>query len=115
MITKFKIFESFNRLPRIGDYVIIDCEAFTGSDDKKLFELYSNNVGKIIGGNNDDNYYEVQWENVPDFGDIGYRKDYFGSVGRLKNAREYHISFFECWSEDKEELEAHLSAKKYNL
>lgn len=113
MITKFKLFENLSKLPKIGDYVIIDCESFTGSDDKELYDLYSNNVGKIIGGDSDENYYDVQWEKTPEL--KGSRINYFRKMGRLKNVRQYHISFFECWSDDKEELEAHLSAKKYNL
>jgi len=115
MITKFKLFENINRAPEIGDYVIIDCGSFSGPDDRQLYDLYCNNVGEIIGGNSDEGYYDVKWENVPEFDEIGYRKDYFKKRGPLKNARQYHISFFVCWSDDKEELEAYLSAKKYNL
>jgi hypothetical protein len=108
MITKFKLFENVSQPPKIGDYVIIDYTGFVqASGDKQLYDFYLNNVGKVIGGNNEDHQY--QWEKVPIFTDR-FRKDYFKN-----NIREYHGSWFMCWSDDKEELEAYLTAKKYNL
>ena len=99
MITRFKIFENVSQPPEIGDYVIIDCRGFEGPDEKELYDLYSNNVGKIISGNSEENRYEIQWEKVPDFSKDKFKKDYF-----KKNIREYHSSWLMYWSDNKEEI-----------
>ena len=89
MITKFKIYESLNRKLKIGDYVV------TGEE--------------IIGAY--DNTHILPYE-----------------IGQLTSIVSTHYWFnFKCgevclkperilyWSENKAELEAELSSKKFNL
>lgn len=127
MITKFRLFESINKLPEIGDYVAISADALIDlfdtnydskdskdlEDIKKLSDFYKNNVGKIISYTDDENYYNIQWEHTPKL--FGMQENWFKQVKKLKNSKKHHISWFLCWSDKREELEAYLSAKKYNL
>jgi hypothetical protein len=97
MITKFKIFESVNELPELGDYVIVDSKVGFGSED--LINFYKNNIGKIIK-KNANNWYDVKYEN------------------KLKLESGLHIveiSGLKYWSHNREELELILKKEKYNI
>jgi len=101
MITKFKIYESVYRLPKIGDYVLFnkDC-VFVYNDD--LNDGYY--IGQIKSLYVDGGYWLYDVDNIQK---------------QPKKTREYLITnkrFQECWySENKEELEIIKNAKKYNI
>lgn len=110
MITKFKIFEKLNELPKIGDYVLLNTEEY--EDSAKIWrEFISIQIGKIIkiktehGGISD--IYEIKFENAPD-----NIQEYFL---RSDNTISVRIERFKYWSSDKNELESILNSKKYNL
>ena len=110
MITKFKIYNSFNEgEPEVGDYVICTTKY---SPDLNLY--LSNQIGKIIGIDNENNRvepYQVHFINVPD------------SLRKYKNVRDYKysntipFSRFEIinWSKSKEELKNIFDTNKFNI
>ena len=118
MITKFKIFESINILPKVGDYVLIKIDKFGAS---KLQDFYSNNIGQITDFDlhrarfiQGENFYYIKFQNV--------EKDiipYFDSKTTYQNIitvyKKFSINRFEYWSENKEDLEEIIKEKKYNL
>jgi len=97
-----KLFEEINQnvigswtlAPEVGDYVICDSTNFD-----LLKNLVKNNIGKLIQiekvTRDDDNYY------------IKYTE--------IENDIVFWRSEILYWSKDKEELEAILTAQKYNL
>jgi len=100
-----KEFENLNNNELgINDYVI--CKE-TGS----LNEFLSLNIGQVIQVDKyDRTLYVIEYKNVPEF--LSYRflcpiKDKF-----LRNMYKYEIKY---WSKDREDLEAIIEAKKYNL
>jgi len=100
MITKYKIFESVYRLPKIGDYVLFDKDCIFGYSGDLNEGYYIGQLKSTI----DEGYWIGNVENI--------QKEY-------NSKREYLITnkrFKECWySENKEELENILKEKKYNL
>ena len=94
MITKFKIFESINELPIVGDYVIVDSKAAFGSE--KLIKFYENNIGQIIDKNSN-NWYDVKYDD------------------KQLPLQIIEISGLKYWSHNKKELEDILINKKYNI
>lgn len=97
MIIRFKIFEKINQgdNPEIGDYIVIN------SNDKD-YEEYNNYIGKIaeIEVNRDHPRRTVYWT-IFDNNEEGRRYIF-----------RYEITH---WSENKEDLEPILAAKKYNI
>ena len=113
MITKFKIFESVNiGEPEIGDYVICEEESINNTDVKNYTE---NNIGKIVdnlfyGG---DCNFLVKY-NI-DFKTTKFRKERFQLDFHPEGCRIMKNEEIEYWSKDKEQLEAILAIKKYNV
>ena len=102
MITKFKIFEHINEQPKIGDYVLIDSsQADIISSTYKNF--YGRTIGQIVDIKNEKNgKYEVMFdENV--------------NGQKISNFHFFNFKFIKYWSDNKEDLEPYIRAKKYNL
>ena len=97
MITKFKIFESVNELPELGDYVIVDEKV--GFRNEVLINFYKTNIGEIIK-KNANNWYDVKYENKLNMG---------------SGLHIVEISGLKYWSHNKKELEDILINKKYNI
>jgi len=117
MITKFRIFESNEDEPKLGDYVICnesETEFGSISSDNYRFqvdEFLSKNVGQIIELIEDDRCeFLVQFNNVPD--DIA--PIYFNH-GNKDGCRKMSRSEIEFWNSDREVLEVMVDAEKYNL
>ena len=98
MITNFKIFENVSILPKIGDYVLIKLDK---SADKNLKDFYNNHIGRI--------------ENLEGGGYTIIFDDYLTYNSKKFSTSNKSINNFEYWSSNKEELEAIMSARKYNL
>ena len=99
MITKFKIFENINEGEiGIGDYVILGYTPGSG-----ISQQYANNIGKIT--------------NIASMGlkHIEYSHISIIYENNLEPLILIHKSWIKYWSKDKEELEAFLATKKYNL
>jgi len=99
-----KTFEDINKKPKVGDYVL--CNEFTAFDEFRIF--LNNNIGKIveINSNSDDNCpFCIEFKNIPKV--FTYKFPY-----NKRNFSEKEIVY--C-SDNIEELETFLSAKKYNL
>ena len=103
MITKYKLFESIYRLPKVGDYIAIEI-----------------NEDKTIGGH----FAKAGWPYYGMKGEIKFAQ----IIQKLEDAyyirfeNETHDTYMEIsylsnsyWSESKEELEEILQANKYNL
>lgn len=106
MITKYKIFENINKLPKLNDYVILDKEPYKYSS-KIWYDFISSSIGQIIdirrqhGGTS--TIYRVKFDNTPE--------NYLDKKG----IGTFTIEFFDCWSSNRSELELILDTKKYNL
>ena len=112
MITKFKIFENVNTLPKVGDYVFINTHDDYQLQASKNYESFlKNNIGQIIDSEIEHGgisiIYKIKFENIPD--DIQSR--YFGKY----NYKKFRIESFKYWSSDKNELEVMMNTEKYNL
>jgi len=90
MITKFKIFETVNTRPTVGDYVILDSSIYIGDISKRT------DIGKI--GQITE---ETKLRFIVNFGH--------------RIIATYQLDEFKYWSSDKKELELILQANKYNL
>jgi len=102
-----KTFESIDE-PKEGDYIIAKLPNHLAYKDTAEIFCH-NNIGQIIGiiyNNIDKPIYKVKYENVP----AGLK------ISNLNNnIRGFFKKDFELWSKDKEELEAMIAAKKYNI
>ena len=113
MITKFKIYEAINQgKPKVGDYVILNYSETNTNDIKKSLFI-DNSVGKIF--RKEEEFFYVRYYNIPEeiLKDFKY-SDYSDGI-RVGNSVFIHTDDILYWSEDKEELEVILTAKKYNL
>jgi hypothetical protein len=100
MITNFKIFENISKLPKVGDYVIINNNFFP-YDNSIIFKI--ENIEKEHGGES----LVYTFTTV----EVGEKER-----DLLSNTfRTYRNYKFDCWSDNKEELEIYINAKKYNL
>ena len=108
-----KTFENIDE-PQVGDYVAAEEKLSTTKEDLKINNFISNNVGYITDieegrlyrdslGNKVNTIYIVKYDKYPK-GVSSYFDDLFFS--------KYEIKF---WSKNKEDVEAYLNAKKYNL
>ena len=102
MITRFKIFESANRLPEVGDYVIID--PYVGTSLTFLDDFFNTNIGIIENVRIDS--CKIYFENVPSTNNNKYN-DY--------KHREYHIVHLKYWSDNKEDLMPYIEEQKMKL
>ena len=105
MIIKFKIFESVNRSPKVGDYVIID--PYVGNSHTFLDDFFNTNIG-IIKNVRISEIFTIYFENIPPH--------------TIDKSRDYHFAHLKYWSENKEDLipyikeqQMKLDSKKYNL
>lgn len=89
MITKFKLYESFNRQLKIGDYVVI------GEDIDAVYDNFK--IGK---------------DEIGQFYTISGGHYWFNFNNKKISLKPEKIMF---WSENKDELEMNLKIKKYNL
>lgn len=102
MITKFKIFETISLPIKVGDYVLIDYEQSTR---KEIRDFYSSNICKVIkigrehGGSN--LIFTIKFDK--------------GLPGIISDEMSIQYYKIKCWSDNKEELEALITSKKYNL
>jgi hypothetical protein len=99
-----KLFENINE-PQIGDYVL--CKEMD-SNDKKLLEFIDNNVGRIVDTKPETDVFTelfvIKYKNIP-----------FDNNWQNKNTRYFLREEILFWSKDKEDCEAFLNAKKYNI
>lgn len=106
MITSFKIFENNKKvmLPHIGDYVVCN---IIDNFDTEFQNFTKNSIGKIIDYKG---VYCCEYENIPEKIDkfFGEYKDGTKFITALSN----EIIFY---SENKEDVERYLKAKKYNI
>jgi len=107
-----KTFENIKE-PQVGDYVNCKEDNIYTSNKESLYNFIYNNVGKIhIIRDKNVTYrrYVVYYDNVPD--DIKDRFDDRKNGLMSRNYNDEEILFF---SENKQEVEAYIQAKKYNL
>lgn len=107
-----KLYENFNELPEIGDYVLVDI-----TDANKEYQNFINdNIGRIIFINNPDDWIlYLEYENIPK----NIRHMFSHSAPGKQNLTSYvtvlHVNDIKHFSKNKENLEAILASKKYNL
>jgi len=112
MITQFKIFEHYDnndRLPEVGDYVILNPEEYG--------EIANNTIGEVVEFLYMTDFrilYYVYYENNEDVDRTIYGKTYnvsFDLSRDITTMKDYILA----WSSDKEKLELIIQANKYNL
>lgn len=112
MITNFKLFESLNRPPQNGDYVLIDYEQYDHGFHKPWHDFYISNIGQIINFDFDSNSYKIKFQMTE------LPKDFPRGYFRIEDGNyteNYYLKNLKYWSEDKEDIETLLSKDKYNL
>jgi len=101
-----KTFESKNKTPEVGDYVI--CSEIASTDTRETTDFIENNIGQII--QDDDDIYKIKYINPPLTGDFLHVS--IDDPLRYRWAIRNRILHF---SKNKEDLEAILAAEKFNL
>jgi len=113
MITKFRIFESNEDEPEVGDYVI--CYEDGPVRDTRINTFLLDNIGQIIEIDNEDEQekwkFLVQFEN---FSDTYVKAHYFNDYNK-DGCRKMSKDDIKFWNSDRNMLEAIIIAKKYNL
>jgi hypothetical protein len=104
MITKFKTFEIINK-PLIRDYVILNIDW----EDEEFNNYINNNIGNIYTIFSSESM-RVSYKNPPK----NVRK-YFNYNKSTGYYRDFPLSYIVYFSPNKEDCEAYLSSKKYNL
>ena len=104
-----KTYEDLNDEPNLGDYVITT--VIISDVDPKLKFFLENNVGKICKIEDHVISYLVKYENTPFDLFIGINDNYKKDVGYWW----FDKLEIKIHSSNKEECEAYLNAKKYNL
>ena len=101
-----KTYENIDDKPKLGDYVICNGDRLSWCTNE-IKNFLSNNIGRIILINDRDVNYLVQYDYIPKELDI-----YFYNSSNL---RPINIDDIIKFSENKEDLEMYINAKKYNL
>ena len=104
-----KLYEELNDEPHIGDYVV--CECINSFSSEEVRDYLENNVGKICKIEDHVISYLVKYENTPFDLFIGINDNYKKDVGYWW----FDKLEIKIHSSNKEECEAYLNAKKYNL
>lgn len=119
-----KLYENIEEDPQIGDYVIMKdrLPALLVNDSTiqlQLLIFIKNNIGKIIDIFDQDNvnYVIVEYDNIPDdIPDEMYDVFTTDFPTHLKqNLLIFNLKHIKMFDKDKENLEARMSANKYNL
>jgi len=115
-------YEAVTPQPRIGDYVLCELDPIVNDQDKKLINFVENNIGVIIERkltkssfgeyNRKKFFYSIEYENMR------AGRDY-DSTYSMKDGTTNVILVFrteiQYFSNNREDIEAILTAKKYNL
>jgi len=109
MVTNFKKFESINIQPKVGDYVIADRASYIDNIRNDVFHI---SVGKLI--NIYESIYEVEYI-LPRYIFMMYGFENKTRNGIHYSTFNFRLNDIKYNSKDKEELEAILASKKYNL
>lgn len=100
-----KHIKPYERIPKIGDYVIID----PYTHPIEVEEWILNHIGKIIGIDRD--MYIVQYDNIPK----GWEGHFSYNDGDEGNIRKTHRFGIEHFAKTKKDLEIFVSQNKFNL
>ena len=100
-----KTFENINEI-EIGDYVKINIFLYIPPSLKKYYHFINNNIS--IVNSIDDDLIECKYSNIP----IDIK---FCFIHSNNDAVRIHRDFIVDFAKTKQELEAKLLAKKYNL
>jgi hypothetical protein len=113
-----RTYEKLRDIPEIGDYVC--CHLLEGEPEEQIYtnNFLNNNIGKLINirGSGESQKYEVKFKNK--FEHESQFSELYGSfiMGDIeKNIACFFDDEFDFFSKNKEDVETHLSAKKYNL
>ena len=110
-----KTYELINQdKPKVGDYVICCEEGYKTANlhDKIFYEFINENIGQLV---KIDPAADKEFPYIVKYNNINWEVGKYFRNTEVENARKFDRSEIKNWSEDKEELEVFLSAKKYNL
>jgi len=114
-----RTYEHLNDTPTVGDYVICD-ENNNVNDNDRIFNYFlSNNLGKCI--NIVGSEYIIEYDNIPSkikhYFHVwkGYRSKDKRYKAVTTNCRKMNRNEIIYFSNNKEDCEAYLTAKKYNI
>jgi len=97
-----KLMNNKKDYPMVGEYILANDE----SGSQKAKDFVNNNIGLCTGFHRGDSFpFEVEYENL-----TPYIEQFFN-----KNKTNFNRKEILYWSDNKEELEAILQAKKFNL
>ncbi len=97
MIIKFKLFEEINKLPEIGDYVIVD--GYEAGYAEKGIHFFNTHIGKIVNISNINKVCQIEFE------------EKFEDESALFCGTDKLIYY----SKNKKDVELYLASMKYNL
>ena len=110
-----KAYESMYDNLHIGDYILVHYDEniqFGGHDDI-IIDYLNNNIAQILAfDRSDGNYISVNYETKPDKRILVFFEP---SVNKKLYKKIVNKNYIIAVGKDKEELEAKLTAKKYNL
>lgn len=113
MITKFKIFEFYDsneRLPEVGEYVILNPEQYGYGINNKIGEIVhmQYTTGHII-------YYYILYNDSSQYSEInGKPYSIMFDLSRDQNVNPMK-DYILAWSSDKDKLEMIVTSNNYNL
>jgi len=97
-----KIYEKYNNLPILGDYVVVYCESM----NEKFNDFINNNIGKLNNYGRITDLAWVEYFNIPE----ELKKHFDDDKYAILNTNT--IKYF---SSDKKNVEAYLKAQKFNI
>lgn len=103
MITKFNLFEKLEEWNKETGYYVILTWGGTFDKDVKLRNFLENHIGKITKMYYPGSWFTAEFDNTPD------------DIQKLLKDRDFNSTQILHISKNKEDLEAILQAKKYNL
>jgi len=100
-----KTYEDLQQIPQVGDYVL--CKDYITSDIETRID---SNIGKISNYDDINEYYTIIYDSKYK-NSILYKKT--GGNGYMRRGIRQHSIIM--WSKNKEDIEAYIQSKKYNL
>jgi len=111
-----KTYENMSDNLHIGDYVLVHYDEsieFGRGNDEIIIDYLNSNIAQILSFDRpDDNYITVNYETKPSKRILMFFEP---SVNKKLYKKVINKNYIIAVGKDKEELEAKLTAKKYNL
>ena len=115
MIIKFKLFEELDeKIPKIGDYVIIKKDNDDDFDDNKYINFINSSIGYIWKSPGKSTHI-AKYYNIPDNIKQYFQYSDYTEGLKIGNSIIVYNDEIEYWSKNKEDLIPFIQSNKYNL